>query len=150
MKHRNKKNGFTLIEALLVLSIFTVLSLTALLHFQPVQEELLAEHFFEQFQKDILFAQQHAVMTRIPCTLIFNQDETGYRIRHGRAAETKDLLSRKLPEGMKIVMESLGLKVTFLTNGNISDSGTVGIMYRKQAYRVTFYLGKGRFVVKKV
>ncbi|KZZ86300.1 competence type IV pilus minor pilin ComGD [Bacillus sp. SJS] len=149
MKQQNKRNGFTLIETLIVLTIFSVLSLTAIVSFKPVQEELIAEQFFDQLQKDILFAQQHAVMIRVPCTLMFDEEETGYRIRLGRADVTEDLIKRKLPEGMKLITDTLGLKVSFLANGNISASGKIRVVYRQQTFKITFYLGKGRFVVSK-
>ncbi|MBS2969671.1 prepilin-type N-terminal cleavage/methylation domain-containing protein [Metabacillus sp. KIGAM252] len=149
MNRKSRRNGFTLIETLIVLSIFSVLSLTAIVSFKPIQEELIVEQFFDQLQKDILYAQQHAVMIRVPCTLLFDENETGYRIREGRADVSADLIKRRLPEGMKLITDTLGLKVSFLANGNISASGKVRIVYRQQTYQITFYLGKGRFVVSK-
>lgn len=149
MNRQSRRNGFTLIETLIVLMIFSVLSLTATISFKPVEEELIAEQFFDQLQKDILYAQQHAVMIRVPCTLLFDENETGYRIREGRANVTQDLIKRRLPEGMKLITDTLGLKVSFLANGNISASGKIRVVYRQHTYKITFYLGKGRFVVSK-
>ncbi|MTH52400.1 prepilin-type N-terminal cleavage/methylation domain-containing protein [Bacillus mangrovi] len=148
---KNKEHGFTLIETLLVLCIFTVLSVTALIQFRPVQDELAAGQFFEQFQKDLLYAQQHAVASRIPCILSLNEDQTGYQILLGRSSlENSTLLDRKLPMGMKIMHGTLSMRTTFHANGNISESGTLKVSVNQDTYLVRFYLGKGRFVVKKL
>lgn len=147
---KRQTNGFTLIESLLVLSIFSVLSLTVLIPLQPAHEKLTEQHFFEQFQKDILYAQQHAIMERLPYLFTYNEDGTSYSIKLGRHNANELLVSRSLPEGITILPGTLDRRLTFLANGNISASGTLRVVIRQQAYLVTFYLGKGRFLVKKI
>ncbi|MFL6554920.1 MAG: prepilin-type N-terminal cleavage/methylation domain-containing protein, partial [Bacillus sp. (in: firmicutes)] len=58
---KNDQNGFTLIESLLVLSIFMIISSITVFSLQPQHSVLEDEAFLTQLKADLFYSQQYAI-----------------------------------------------------------------------------------------
>lgn len=141
----HNQQGFTLIEILVVLSLFTIL-LTLIF---PISYSLLEnkteEKVLELFQYDILFLQNQSVANGREdyLRMVFSKD--GYTI-----TDTKnELFTRRLPEDWEIDTRTLNY-ISFKHNGTTRYSGTIEIISPNNRYTVTFPIGKGRgYIVKR-
>ncbi|MEH7224577.1 competence type IV pilus minor pilin ComGD [Bacillus sp. JJ1566] len=144
---RVDENGFTLIEALLVLSIIMIISSISLLQLRPLHESKKMDQFLEQLQNDIFLSQQYAISHSEPTKLYFSPSESFYRLTRGNSYEV--IFLRKVDPDIQIQLISLGANVVFTSNGNIQRSGEIRFRYKESTYIVMFLLGKGRFYVTK-
>ncbi|MFY4776301.1 competence type IV pilus minor pilin ComGD [Metabacillus sp. RGM 3146] len=149
MRKQRSEEGFTLIESLLVLTIFMLLSITAIVNVKPVQEHFIITQFFEQFEKDILFAQQHAITEHTRFYFVYSHNAKSYSIRKSGTVVNK-IISRNFDSSITISNLTLPNTFSFDSQGNISDSGSLLVEYLTHKYLVKFYLGKGRFHVEKL
>ncbi|MEH7380010.1 competence type IV pilus minor pilin ComGD [Bacillus sp. JJ1533] len=141
------EKGFTLIEALIVLSIVIMISSISLLQLRPLHESKKIDQFLEQLQNDIFFCQQYAISHSEPTSLFFNPSGPSYRIVEEDSYE--QIFMRKMDPAIQIQLSTLGLKLTFTSSGNIQRAGEIRFKYKGSTYTVTFLLGKGRFYVSK-
>ncbi|RFB10562.1 prepilin-type N-terminal cleavage/methylation domain-containing protein [Bacillus sp. HNG] len=139
--------GFTLIEALIVLSIVIIISSISLLQLRPLHESKKMDQFLEQLQNDIFLSQQYAISNSDPTTLYFSSSGSYYRLTRGNSQEV--LLLRKIDPAIRIQFTTLGQYLVFTSNGNIQRAGEIRFRYKDRIYVVTFLLGKGRFYVSK-
>ncbi|MDR4888922.1 competence type IV pilus minor pilin ComGD [Fredinandcohnia sp. QZ13] len=139
--------GFTLIEALIVLSIVIIISSISLLQLRPLHESKKMDQFLEQLQNDIFLSQQFAISNSDPATLYFSSSGSYYRLTRGNSQEV--LLVRKIDPAIRIQFTTLGQYLVFTSNGNIQRAGEIRFRYKDSIYIVTFLLGKGRFYVSK-
>lgn len=139
--------GFTLIEVLLVLSIFSVLTLIIIpVSFTSIEKQQ-EKKFLETFEYDILSTQSLAATTQENVKIIFN--DSHYEIVKGRKEST--LITRNIPENIK-VKTRLRRFISFEHNGRIQnpERGRMEIETPRAKYHVIFPLGKGRCsIVKK-
>ncbi|OAS85117.1 competence type IV pilus minor pilin ComGD [Metabacillus litoralis] len=142
------KNGFTLVESLLVLSIVTIMSFVLIVNIFPIYHEKVIETFLEQFEKDMMYAQQYALVNDEPVYILFAVERNQYKIVTGESAKT--LLSSNYQHKIQIEGVTLKNRVTFNSNGSIQKSGTMLITYNGSSYKVIFYLGKGRMKIEKL
>jgi len=139
--------GFTLIEALIVLSIVIVISSISLLQLRPLHESKKIDHFLEQLQNDIFYSQQYAISHNESTRLYFSVSGSYYELS---STKTNDvILVRKIDPAIRIIITTLGARLVFTSNGNIQRSGEILFLYKDNKYTVTFLLGKGRFYVSK-
>lgn len=149
MRKRQSERGFTLIESLLVLVIFMIFSLTVIVNLKSVQDHFIITQFFEQFEKDIFFAQQHAITDHERLLFIYSHASKSYSIRKSGTAVSK-IISRNYNPSITLSNLTLPNSVAFDFQGNISDSGSILVEFSDQKYLIKFYLGKGRFHVEKL
>ncbi|MCD7033127.1 type II secretion system GspH family protein [Metabacillus sp. GX 13764] len=149
MKRQSNEEGFTLIESLIVLLIFIVLSLALVVNMKPAKEHAVISQFFEQLEKDILYAQQHAVVSQNSYYFIYSASSKQYSIRSSGIYPQK-LIERAYNEEITMTKQTMPYTFYFDPQGNISASGTILVQYKEQHYLIKFYLGKGRFHVEKV
>lgn len=141
----NKEKGFTLLEVLIVLSIWSIIILLATPIIFGRIDEKQDEVFFEVLEFDLLYMQRVASMTKE--YVRFRMRGNQYVILKGR--EETVLLRRDLPPGVIIDMKSLSA-ISFDQNGRIRQPFTVMIKTDQSNYSLVFPLGKGRsYVVKK-
>ncbi|MRX72614.1 prepilin-type N-terminal cleavage/methylation domain-containing protein [Bacillus lacus] len=143
------ERAFTLIETLLVLSIFTVLLLLTAIHIQPIIEQKKVDHFFEQLEEDILFAQQYAMVNSHSMILYYGPAQRDYRIVKS-GLKSEEVIKRELHQNMEIIPLTLSNHIIFNSAGNINSSGALQVKYKKRTFKVTFYLGRGRFRVEEL
>lgn len=139
-----RKNGFTFVELLLVLSIVMVVSAVSYFSLRPYNDKRHLDTFMEQLEKDLLFAQMLA-MSRQETVRVSFIDDGVYRVITATGEEI--MLERHYDEDIIIFFWNtiMSKQVKFLDNGNIQVSGTVKITYKNQMYKLIFHLGKGRF-----
>ncbi|MFD2759407.1 competence type IV pilus minor pilin ComGD [Lentibacillus juripiscarius] len=137
------KNGFTLVEMLLVLSIWSVLILLTV----PVQLSLLEKktekQFFETLEMDLLYTQSLSYNSKAGYWLTFPNDGH-YQIKKGFFT----ILERSVPEGWEIDKRTLP-KISFNHKGTIISPGTFSIQTASSTYNIVCPLGKGRCYIDK-
>lgn len=137
------ENGFTLIEVLFVLAIWSILLLLS----SPLNVSVLEKHtekkFLETFQMDILYMQNLSYGSRDYYRLIF-QDNKSYIIKKDHSSEF--LVERSIPDGWQVTNWSLPI-ISFNKKGTITQPGNLKIKTANHLYKVICPLGKGRCYV---
>lgn len=142
------QKGFTLLESLLVLFIVSTMSLVLITNIAPIYHKKVIETFLNQFEKDMLYAQQYALVNEELVFVLFKSEQNLYKIESNE--QEVDLLTRNYHPKIKIEGATLTNKITYISNGSIQKSGTMFISYKDSTYKVIFYLGKGRFNIEKL
>ncbi|MEH7384953.1 competence type IV pilus minor pilin ComGD [Bacillus sp. JJ1521] len=141
------EKGFTLIEALVVLSIVIIITSISLLQLRPLHESKKMDQFLEQLQNDIFFSQQYAISHSEPTRLFFSTSGSYYRLSRGNSHEV--IFNREIDPAIRIHITTLGTNLAFTGSGNIQRAGEIRFQYKESIYTVMFLLGKGRFYVSK-
>lgn len=139
--------GFTLLEVLMVLAIFSILSLIIIpISFNKL--EISQENkFIETFEYDLLYTQSLAVTSKERVRIIFYK--SSYQIVKG---EQDSLLSvRNIPKNINVNTRLRNI-ISFDRNGRIRDlqKGKIEIETKHSKYHVIFPLGKGRCSIVKL
>ncbi|PLS01745.1 competence type IV pilus minor pilin ComGD [Neobacillus cucumis] len=142
--NRNQK-GFTLIESLLVLSIFIVISSITVFSLQPQHSVLEDENFISQLSADLLYAQQYAIAHQDEVSVMFMSNQFKYYMVP--KADSQPIVERDYSTNISLTEGSLPLAFRFLPDGNINKFGSFFIQTKIKQYRLTFLIGKGRFYV---
>jgi competence protein ComGD len=139
------KNGFTLIEMLVVLSGFLILSSVTLILLKPHFNILDKQQFFTQLKSDLFFAQQYAISHQREVTVTIISEQHFYYIRDRVTGPI--IVNRDYSEKIKVMEASIPLNFQFLPDGNVSRFGSFLVRMEDKTYRVTLLIGKGRFYV---
>lgn len=139
-----EKNGFSLIEMLLVLSAVSLLLLLA----APLQMSTLQlqeeEQFIEIFKQDVLLVQNQAsVNSKERMYIRFYDDQ--YRVLHGRRPT---FAKRHYPRGWSLISGN-NLDLEFKENGTVRNPRTIIMYSEDERILFIFPLGKGRFHIGK-
>ena len=138
------KNGFTLIEMLLVLSVLSIIILLAVpLQFSSLtkQEE---NQFIELFMHDVLLIQNQAsVNSKDSMSIKFHDDH--YSIMQ-RTIE-QPFAKRNYPDGWSIL--GINRDIEFSESGSFLYPRKIVMYSKEERIAFTFPLGKGRFYVEK-
>ena len=134
------ERGFTLIEMLLVLMIFSAITIIAVSFSYRYVKVNEYEHAIEQLKLTLHVAQ-----------LTAQQEETVayvYILEGNNIVLTtafKDYgLSWKLPEGMSVYFSQNNGAIRFNSNGNISEIGKVEIITPDKTMKYSINMSKGR------
>jgi competence protein ComGD len=114
----------------------------------PIYHKKVIETFLDQFEKDMMHAQQYALINEEPVYVLFIGDQHQYKIDANVLSDP--LIIRNYHSGIKIEGGTLTNRVTYNSNGSIQKSGAMHITYKNRNYKVTFYLGKGRIKVEEL
>lgn len=138
-----KKNAFTLIETLLVLSVLSILILlTVPLHASTItkQEE---KQFIDLLQFDVLLIQNQAsIESKGKMYIRFYDDH--YLVLQGINAP---YAKRYYPNGWTII--GMNQTIEFHSNGTLLSPRTITMYSEDERIAFIFPLGKGRFYVDK-
>ncbi|MBP1950358.1 competence type IV pilus minor pilin ComGD [Virgibacillus litoralis] len=139
------KNGFTLIEVLFVLAIWSVILLiSAPLHFS-ILEKQEEDKFMDTLEMDLLYMQSKSYGSRNYFRLTIT-DNKSYTI--AKNSNRVNLVERRIPKGWEIDYLNLPV-ISFNYRGTIIDPGSFMIQTKNNNYKVTCPLGKGRcYIVK--
>lgn len=143
----NFKNGFTLIEVLMVLSILSA----ALLLLTPMNDLFLEKQrekqFIREFSSDMLLLQSYSRTTLSKVRFIYSKEEGVYKINKGR----DPLIERELPKGwrFKMLTYSEDDAIQYAYSGSIKGGGHIVLKTRNNSYTFFFAPGKGRFRIEK-
>jgi competence protein ComGD len=140
-----EQKGYTLIESLIVLSIFTILSSVTVFSLKPQHSMIDDEAFLTQLQADLYFAQSYAISHQMDVIVIFSPKDYTYTLL-GRSGQ-EQLLSRSYSTDLKVVEGTIPLSFRYLSDGIVNKSGTILIRSRNKTYVLTILIGKGRFYV---
>ncbi|MED4400917.1 competence type IV pilus minor pilin ComGD [Metabacillus fastidiosus] len=140
--------GFTLLESLLVLMIVSIMSLVTIINIAPVYERKILHTFFEQFEKDVLYAQQHAITYQTSVYIVFPKDEHVYKIQLTELGN--GTITRNIDENLTFQFYNIPPFLVYTPSGAMDKSGTMFIHYKDKKYRIVFYLGRGRFNVEEL
>lgn len=137
--------GFTLVEILLVFSIFMVISSVTIIQLNPKRNMFENHLFLTQLQSDLYFAQQYAISHQQELTVVFDVQQNRYYFR--TKFDGSAIIERKFPPKVSVNYGSLPLTFKILPDGNVNQFGTLNITIDRKEYRLTFLLGKGRFYI---
>ncbi|MCL6573680.1 MAG: type II secretion system GspH family protein [Bacillus sp. (in: Bacteria)] len=142
--HKNQK-GFTLIESLLVLSIFMIISSVTVFALNPQHTIIEDEAFLTQLKADLYYAQQYAISHQHEVSVVF----VPYQYRYSIFSSTNlpVIIDRNYAQSYYLTEGSLPLYFKFLKDGNVNKFGSLFIKTKNKTYRLTFLIGKGRFYV---
>ncbi|WP_042145915.1 competence type IV pilus minor pilin ComGD [Paucisalibacillus sp. EB02] len=140
----HKQQGFSLIEVLVVLSLFTILLTLTLPISYSLLEKKTEEKVLEMFQYDILFLQNQSIANGREDYLRMVFSKNGYTLTD----TNKELLTRMLPKGWEIDTRTLNY-ISFKHGGTTRYSGTIEIISPNNRYTLTFPIGKGRGYIEK-
>lgn len=143
------KNGFTLIEMLIVLMIVSTLMILVIPRIDQLEKAKEETYMIEQLTDDLLYAQQYAMTHKTAVVVVFYNAQGRYRMTESYTLG-RTLIDRTLPSQWAFELATLQNPLTFLANGNVNKSGTILIKNGKTTYKVVFLLGKGRFYVQKL
>lgn len=124
------------------MSFFLIINLV------PLYNQKVIDTFLHQFEKDMMYAQQHALVNKEATSILF--EPSGYRYMIGENKISLPLVERKYDEDIIIEATNFSNRIVFNGNGSIRRGGTIFISYQTQTYKVVYYLGKGRFNIQKL
>ncbi|WP_190279503.1 competence type IV pilus minor pilin ComGD [Ornithinibacillus gellani] len=132
------EKGFTLIEMLLVLVIWSIIVLLGAPLVSSIIEQQEEKHFFNQLESDILYVQNMTIGTGEYMRM--HMHETKYDIID---RESGKRITRQLPDGWKIQVR-VSPVISFSSFGVIKNPGSFTITTKNKKYSVVFRFGKGR------
>ncbi|WP_062048153.1 competence type IV pilus minor pilin ComGD [Bacillus sp. JCM 19034] len=135
-----QKNGFTLVEVLMVLSMLSLLVVIPLLIFPTMNNNSFhSDVIARQIKDDLLFAQQTAMSQSRQTYIRFSQNS--YRVQY---SVTDIIIERENIPHLQARSSSLPLySISFTPSGHPTHSGHFFVTIGEQTYRYTIYLGKG-------
>lgn len=140
-----RKNGFTLVELLFVLTLTLLLMTLALAFGNKGIKHQDIDHFFNQLVSDSLVLQQLAIDESRKVDIIFYPNKHRYELRYRESQ--KVIYYRTMPNSMNIDVKSTIFKIGFNEKGNASFVGKIIFQYIEGKKEVYVYLGSGRVYI---
>ncbi len=140
------QKGFTLIESLVVLSIFMIISSITVFSLKPQHSAMEDEAFLTQLKADLYYAQQYAISHQHEVSVVFVPEQ--YRYNMFLRPELPPIVQRNYSTNIYLTEGSIPLYFKFLNDGNVNKFGTFIIQTKNKIYVITVLIGKGRFYVK--
>jgi competence protein ComGD len=145
---QQSKNGFTLLEVLVVLAVIHAIAFVTIVKIEPLMEQYRLYWFIQQLETDVFYAQETAITRGQFVSLRFSPDKHEYFALAGDASSP--IFRRSYDSRIQIELATSGPQIKFLSSGNISSSGVLFVSSNSITYRVVFLLGAGRFYVQKL
>lgn len=142
---KRSEKGFTLVEALLVLSVFMIISSITAFSLKPQYERAEIDAFLTQFEADLFYAQQYAISHQHEITINLQFSQHYYYVRD--RYDQPQIIRRTYSEKINVIPLSQPFSFKFTGDGNINKFGVWDIQCGAKMYRMTFQIGKGRFYV---
>ena len=147
-KFVSSERGFTLIEMLVVLAIFMVISSSLLYVTTEKLTNYTNEQIIDQTEVLIRLAQVKSIESKsryeiqvINCQMI--------RVKH-YADQGEILFEQTLPKGMRIFISTSNYRISFRPNGNGNSAGSMSYHLNGKYYSYSLNIGKGRLIPKNV
>ncbi|MGG3913445.1 competence type IV pilus minor pilin ComGD [Bacillus sp. es.034] len=137
--------GYTLVEMLVVLLIFTILLSWVGFSIVPLKDHTEKELFISQLESDLYQIQSYSINHQTPLFLTF------YPFTNKYVAKTdarKTIVSRELPAGIVINSTNSLEEITFYPDGNTNRFGRVNFKMGDVTMFLMFQIGQGRFYVQ--
>ncbi|MBS4199657.1 prepilin-type N-terminal cleavage/methylation domain-containing protein [Bacillus sp. FJAT-49732] len=140
-----EQNGFTLLEILIVLSVLTIILSISFFSLKSFWATMQKNMFLNQVQSDIYFAHSYAINRED--TILFRFSRISHQYEAVSRDTNKVLINKKLPAAIRI--EETNLPSFYITpDGNVSNFGTMMLNVNGKTVKITFYIGRGRFLVE--
>lgn len=142
-------HGFTLLEAMIVVAVITIMLTFSLITFQTFSEMMQRKTFIGQLKTDLYYLHSLAINQQKSIVFQFSVRNNQYEARFKDDNETSkdEIFKRKLPQQIKIEKSNLPSFV-ITPDGNVSNFGTVHFRQQEKTFKITFYIGRGRFYVE--
>lgn len=141
----NNQKGFTLIESLVVLSIFIIISSITVVSIKPQYYMADDETFISQLKADLYYAQQFAISHQKEVKVNFIPNRFRYIIYENN--NSPNIVERQYSPNIHVSPGSIPLYFKYLPNGNVDQFGSLFFKSKEKSYRLTILIGKGRFYV---
>ena len=139
----HKQNGFTLLEILIVLGVWSLLILlSAPLHISSIEKHQ-EKQFLKTFESDVMYVQNFSVGAP-DRSIVLQFREDGYSVLNRVSDE---IIRRKTPAG-SIIDFRTNKELTFNKHGSISKPGTISFKTKNTKYNIIFPLGKARYYIE--
>ncbi|WLV23553.1 competence type IV pilus minor pilin ComGD [Aciduricibacillus chroicocephali] len=135
----NCEKGFTLIESLLALSITGLLLFIAIPISSKFFDKLQEKLFFETLNQHLLVAQNEAITTNQPISLLIREADYNVKSVHHQLP-----FEQTLPDSYKFIGFPRRNEITFNYKGSISSAGKFSIKAKDKYYWFILPPGKGR------
>ncbi|MEL3974069.1 competence type IV pilus minor pilin ComGD [Rossellomorea oryzaecorticis] len=139
------QKGFTFIEMLMVLLIFSVLLSFAAFSSEPMKEHAEKTFFISQLHSDLYLIQSQSFFTQNSITLVFYPSSNKYVAKDFYGMT---LVSRELPPGIQISEINRWNEIIFNPTGNTNRFGPVYFNSEDSTIKLSFQIGQGRFYVQ--
>jgi competence protein ComGD len=142
---RNSNKGYTLVETLLVLSTF-LLIVTLSVQLLPTSiEKMKVKQFVKQIEGDLYYAQAYAMSHESSIFIyLHNEYYEMYSVKEGT------IFKKTVPSIIQFKDGTLGLNIAFRSTGTAIASGVAYIHSEQERYKLTVYVGTGRFKLEKM
>lgn len=138
----SEKNGFTLLELLIVLSIWSIITTLSVPILFNQLEKIEEEQFLETFKHDVLYI-QYLSTSAIDRRIQIRVNNNNYEIIDGSIKKSSPIIKRYFPKDWEVDMRTIK-RISFNENGTIRYAGTISIKTKRANYFVVFPPGKGR------
>ena len=140
----SKNDGFTLLEALIVLMIFMLISSSAVMITTSQIDERIEKNTFRQFNTDILLMQAMALSEAKYVYMEFSKNGKKYSIKH----QNNLYVERELPNGINLSEnENSYLRMLgFHPNGAVSQFGWFLFEVHGEKKKITVNIGQGKLL----
>ncbi|MFD1018733.1 competence type IV pilus minor pilin ComGD [Thalassobacillus hwangdonensis] len=143
-----ERNGFTLLETMLVLFIMVIfLSIATPIHFST-KEQQETKLFLDQFRQDVLLLQKLSMIGPSRYHMIVAPSSLHYFIYN--ESDKKLVLLRNFPPRWSIDMMNMKSAIKFSTKGTIRTPRTFFIETTSRKYKVVFPFGKSRCYISEI
>jgi competence protein ComGD len=139
------QKGFTFIEMLMVLLIFSVLLSFTAFSTASLKEHAEKNFFISQLQSDLYLIQSQSFFSQSSITLVFYPSSNKYVAKDFYG---KTLVSRELPPGIQISELNRLNEIMFNPSGNTNRFGPVYFNSEDSIIKLSFQIGQGRFYVQ--
>ncbi|MGM0751442.1 MAG: competence type IV pilus minor pilin ComGD [Bacillota bacterium] len=136
--------GYTLIEMLVILLIFTTLLSWVSFSVLPMKEHNEKDLFLSRLQSDLYQIQSYSISNQTPITLTFYPTSNKYV---AKTLSRQTIVSRELSSSIHISSNSLE-DITFFPDGNTNRFGKVNFKMGDRILQLMFQIGQGRFYVQ--
>lgn len=141
-----RKKGYTLIEILMVLALFSIL-FGIVFPKTNYFEKLKEKRELEDFRKDLMFARNSAILESRNYTVEFIVEKNTYYITTGKKKDT--VRSKTFKDGLKFDKNNRVRSVVFNYNGTTGNSGTLYLRNNNdERYEISISPVTGRIEVK--
>lgn len=138
----NNRNGFTVVELLIVLLLISIISILVIPNVYHIIVRKQTEHFFHTFDSDVLLVQTQSLGT------VKNNRLNLYLDEYIVFENDRVLLKRTFPKQIEFTNVPHA-RIQFYNNGTIVQPTTYIVKDQTDTYRIVFPFGKGRHYVDK-
>ncbi|OKL38099.1 competence type IV pilus minor pilin ComGD [Domibacillus mangrovi] len=140
----HKEGGFTLLEIMLVLTVFIACFGAVLIPILNVTNEMNEQQFFNKLERDLFEAQSYAILNNVH--VMVNFYESG---QHKYTISTYEypryiIVERDIPAYFIPVKGSM-MDIMFQKTGMTNRFGTVYFKSEEKRIKLIFLIGRGRF-----